>query len=84
MAAVHLCTLLAPFTGMAERRPPAVPRSGRLKPGQAMDVTRLEHENLCGQMDEMIRMVRRIEAELRRLGDRVARLETAAQNHAGG
>lgn len=82
--APHVCTLLAPDTRMTERRPPTRLRSDRQRPGQALDVTRLEHENLCGQVDEMIRMVRRIETELRRLGDRVARLETSVQSTAGG
>jgi hypothetical protein len=43
-----------------------------------MDVTRLEHENLCGQMDEVLRMLRRIEAELHTQSERIVALERAA------
>jgi hypothetical protein len=39
-------------------------RNRRQTPGETVDVTRLEHENLCGQVDELLRAVRRIEQEL--------------------
>jgi hypothetical protein len=50
-------------------------RERRTLPSQHVDVTRLEHENLCGQMDEVLRMLRRIESELRAQGERIATLE---------
>jgi hypothetical protein len=46
-------------------------------PGDAIDVTRLEHENLCRQVDEVLRMLRRIEAEAQRQLLRIERIETA-------
>lgn len=49
----------------------------RTFPGQHIDVTRLEHENLCKQMDEVLRVIRRIEAELRAHADRIAVLESS-------
>ena len=53
-------------------------RERRKLPSEHVDVTRLEHENLCGQMDEALRMLRRIETELRAQGERIAALEHAA------
>jgi hypothetical protein len=54
----------------------------RLPAGQSVDVTRLEHENLCRQMDEALRMLRRIEAELHTQSARIAMLEGgAARRH---
>lgn len=48
----------------------------RQKPaGYSIDVTRLEHENLCQQVDEVLRMLRRIEAELQRQQQRIERIE---------
>jgi hypothetical protein len=44
-------------------------------PGHSIDVTRLEHENLCQQVDEVLRMLRRIEAELQRQQQRIERIE---------
>lgn len=44
-------------------------------PSIAFDVTRLEHENLCQQVDEVLRMLRRIEAELQRQQQRIERIE---------
>lgn len=46
-------------------------------PGDSVDVTRLEHENLCRQVDEVLRMLRRVEAELQRQQQRIERIETA-------
>ncbi|HZR23942.1 MAG TPA: hypothetical protein VFA59_10170 [Vicinamibacterales bacterium] len=40
-----------------------------------MDVTRLEHENLYGQVEEVLRSVRRIEHELHMNRERIAELE---------
>jgi hypothetical protein len=39
----------------------------RVTPGDAMDVSRLEHENLCAEVEENVRTLRRIEHELRNL-----------------
>jgi hypothetical protein len=49
----------------------------RTLPSEHLDVTRLEHENLCGQMDEVLRRLRRIEAELTAQCDRIGALEGA-------
>jgi len=48
----------------------------RTLPSQRIDVSRLEHENLCSEMDEVLRVVRRIESELRSQSERIARLES--------
>jgi hypothetical protein len=47
----------------------------RPTPSERMDVTRMEHENLCGQIDEVLRMLRRIEGELHRQSERIVALE---------
>ena len=61
----------------------AVERRGRerrrVSPGEAVDVTRLEHENLCGQMDELLKALRRINAELNRQNDRISALEAICE-----
>jgi hypothetical protein len=52
----------------------------RLSPiSQVADVTRLEHESLCRQMDEVLRMLKRIEDDLRLQSTRIAALETGIQ-----
>lgn len=56
---------------MAERRK----AERRVSAGQNMDVTRLEHENLCGQIDEILKMLRRLEGELLTQSGRIASLE---------
>jgi len=56
---------------LERRRPP---------PGQHADVTRLEHENLCKQMDAMFQMLRRIEAELQAQRERIGALEALTQS----
>ena len=48
----------------------------RTPPSQRLDVSRLEHENLCSEMDEVLRVMRRIESELRNQSERIARLES--------
>jgi hypothetical protein len=52
----------------------------RVPPSQHMDVTRLEHENVCGQIDELFRILRRFELELHAHGDRIAALEQALRS----
>ncbi len=47
----------------------------RRAPSESIDVTRLEHENLCHQMDEVLRLLRRVETELHGLGERIVALE---------
>ena len=47
----------------------------RTPPSQRLDVSRLEHENLCHEMTEAVRVLRRIEMELRSQSERIARLE---------
>jgi hypothetical protein len=48
----------------------------RNAPSRTMDVTRLEHEILCDQVDELSRILRRIEGELQLQGERISRLES--------
>ncbi|HZP47675.1 MAG TPA: hypothetical protein VFB07_04025 [Vicinamibacterales bacterium] len=45
-------------------------------PGSVVDVTRLEHENICGQIDELLKAVRRIEQELRQQRSSIHTLES--------
>jgi hypothetical protein len=52
-------------------------RERRTLPGQHTDVTRLEHENLCKQMDEVLRTLRRLETELRAQAGRLSVVESA-------
>jgi len=40
-------------------------------------VTRLEHENLCGQIDEVLRVLHRVQSELQNQANRISRLEIA-------
>jgi len=47
----------------------------RALPSEHVDVTRLEHENLCNQIDEVLRTLLRIEAELRAQSERIKTLE---------
>ena len=51
------------------------------RPGTSVDVTRLEHENLCNQVAENVRMLRRIEHEIRTIRgllERPSRLKDAS------
>jgi hypothetical protein len=43
----------------------------RKPPSSSIDVTRIEHENLYGQVEQILRSLRRIENELRALDRRV-------------
>ena len=58
---------------MAVERRSQERRSGERRsfPSETADVTRLEHENLYEQVEEILRMLRRMEAELRELDRRV-------------
>ena len=47
----------------------------RRSPGSLNDVMRIEHENLCSEVDELSRAVGRIESQLSRVQERVALLE---------
>jgi len=47
----------------------------RVLPSRRLDVTRIEHENLCDQMDEVVRLMRRLEAEIRAQSQRIGQLE---------
>src|SRR5579871_5112300 len=63
--------VMAAMPRQVERR-----RGERRKPaGDCVDVTRLEHENLYGQVEEILRSLRRIENELHVYGDRIRALE---------
>ena len=53
-------------------------RDRRASPSRRMDVTRLEHENLCDQVDDMLRTLRRLENELREQDRRIAALAVAS------
>jgi hypothetical protein len=58
-------------TRATERRG-GVRRGGdRPSAAAAVDVTRIEHENVVKQVDENMRAVRRLEAEVRRLRERL-------------
>jgi len=61
------------MAGSAERRK----GDRRTMPGQHIDVTRLEHENLCGQMDDVLQRLRRVERELSEQNNRLSALENA-------
>ncbi len=50
---------------------------------RAVDVTRIEHENLFGQVAELIRLVRRMEGELQSQQSRIERLESRNQALSG-
>jgi hypothetical protein len=50
-------------------------------PGASVDVTRIEHENLCSQVAENVRALRRLEQEvqaLRELLERPSRMNQAS------
>jgi len=40
------------------------PLSRRATPGKRVDVMRIEHENVCGQVESNTRSIRRLENEL--------------------
>ena len=44
-------------------------------PSRRMDVTRLEHENLCRQIDQLIRLLERIEMGLHQQTQRIDQLD---------
>jgi len=44
-------------------------------PSHQLDVSRLEHENLCRQIDELIRMLQRIETTLSQQTHRIDQLD---------
>ena len=58
--------------GRTERR-----SSERQVTGSAMDVSRIEHENLFRQVDEVLRRVARVELELRQQDARIEAIENA-------
>ena len=47
----------------------------RRHPSECVDVTRLEHENLYGQVEEILRRLRRLETDLHNVGDRLRIVE---------
>ena len=55
----------------------------RTLPSQSADVSRLEHENLCKQMDQVLRTLHRIETELDAQSDRIAALENGSAKRNG-
>src|SRR5438094_4844089 len=64
--------------GMRIERRQGERRNGdrRSTPGAAIDVTRIEHENLYGQVEEILRVIRRVENDLRNVGERLGRVES--------
>jgi len=44
-------------------------------PSRRLDVSRMEHENLCRQIDELIRMLQRIETGLNQQTQRIDQLD---------
>jgi hypothetical protein len=44
-------------------------------PSRRLDVSRMEHENLCRQIDELIRMLQRIELGLNQQTQRIDQLD---------
>jgi hypothetical protein len=44
-------------------------------PSRRLDVSRMEHENLCRQIDELIRMLQRIETGLNLQTQRIDQLD---------
>ena len=47
----------------------------RRMPGSAIDVMRVEHENLYGQVEEILRAVRRLESDFIAQRQRIERME---------
>ena len=45
-------------------------------PSRRLDVSRMEHENLCRQIDELIRTLQRIEIGLNQQTQRIDQLDT--------
>jgi hypothetical protein len=45
-------------------------------PSRRMDVTRMEHENLCRQIDQLIRLLERIELGLHQQTQRIDQLDS--------
>jgi hypothetical protein len=68
-------------SGMIERRR-GERRNGdrRATPGTTLDVSRLEHENLCHQVDEILRSIRRMETELYGMNERLRHVESNLQS----
>lgn len=75
---------------MEERRhnPDRRVRQRRQHPSESIDVTRLEHENLFRQVEELLRMLRRVEHELIAQSQRLRSVErdivALGLNHAKG
>jgi hypothetical protein len=44
-------------------------------PSRRTDVTRMEHENLCRQIDQLIRLLERVEIELHQQTQRIDQLD---------
>ena len=60
--------------------PPRGPRTSSLQahersPHRTAEVSRLEFENLYTEIEGLLKAIRRVESDVRRLGDRVHRLE---------
>lgn len=53
----------------------------RTTAARTVDVSRLEFENLYTEIDALMKGLRRIDADIRRLGDRLSRLERDSARH---
>ncbi|HET9833461.1 MAG TPA: hypothetical protein VFP91_17195 [Vicinamibacterales bacterium] len=51
----------------------------RVRPGDALDVTRIEHDNLATEVAEHTRTLQRIEHELQAILERLNRLRRAQE-----
>jgi hypothetical protein len=70
--------------GMArsgDARPASRPASGAKSGSRHVDVTRLELENLYSELEALSRGLRRVESDLRRLAEKVSRLDRRSDPH---
>jgi hypothetical protein len=66
--------------GVERRRTERRRGERRINPGDAIDVTRIEHENLATEIAEHGRLLRSIEQQLQTVRDRVNRLSRGLPN----
>jgi hypothetical protein len=58
-----------------DARPTPRPVGGRKSPSRPVDVSRLELENLYSEIESLSRGLRRVENDLRRLTEKIGRLD---------
>ena len=71
---------MAPSERRVRDRRAAGDRSPDDLPSSRMDVTRLEHENLCRQIDHLLRLLERVEIGLHQQTQRIDQLDTDFRN----